>query len=172
MPKTGTLTKARIVKAVVESNGYTQQKAFETVEIMLELIKRSLENGEDVLISGFGKFCVKKKAERRGRNPATGEDMMMAPRKRVTFQWSGKLREKLNRKKATLKRLNSNSSGNNDLILDAHGRLGNPCDTVKEDHGGAARGSPKAVPSPNERPLLPHTPREVAVPDLEARTTL
>ena len=96
MPKNGTLTKARIVKAVVESNGYTQQKAFETVEIMLELIKRSLENGEDVLISGFGKFCVKKKAERRGRNPATGEDMMMAPRKVVTFQCSGKLREKLN----------------------------------------------------------------------------
>jgi integration host factor subunit alpha len=96
MPKTGTLIKARIVKAVVESNGYTQQKAFETVEIMLELIKRSLENGEDVLISGFGKFCVKKKAERRGRNPATGEDMMLAPRKRVTFQCSGKLKEKIN----------------------------------------------------------------------------
>jgi integration host factor subunit alpha len=96
MPKTGTLTKALIVKAVIESNGYTQQKAFETVEIMLELIKRSLENGEDVLISGFGKFCVKKKAERRGRNPATGEDMMMLPRKRVTFQCSGKLRERIN----------------------------------------------------------------------------
>jgi len=96
MPKNGTLIKARVVEAVVESNGYTQQKAFETVEIMLELIKRSLENGEDVLISGFGKFCVKKKAERRGRNPATGEDMMMAPRKVVTFQCSGKLREKIN----------------------------------------------------------------------------
>ena len=96
MPKTGTLTKALIVKAVIESNGYTQQKAFETVEIILELIKRSLENSEDVLISGFGKFCVKKKAERRGRNPATGEDMMMTPRKVVTFQNSRKLREKLN----------------------------------------------------------------------------
>ena len=96
MPKTGTLIKARIVEAVVESNGYTQQKAFETVEIMLELIKRSLENGEDVLISGFGKFCVKKKAERRGRNPATAEDMMMAPRKVVKFRCSGRLREKVN----------------------------------------------------------------------------
>ena len=96
MPKTGTLTKARIVEAVVETNGYTQQKAFETVEIMLELIKRSLENGEDVLISGFGKFCVKKKAERRGRNPATGEDMTLAPRKRVTFRSSRKLRDRIN----------------------------------------------------------------------------
>ncbi len=79
-------------------------KAFETVEIMLELIKRSLETGEDVLISGFGKFCVKKKRERRGRNPATGEDLMLAPRKVVTFQCSGKLREKLDRKKTTAKK--------------------------------------------------------------------
>ena len=70
MPKTGTLTKARIAEAVVETNGYTHQKAFETVEIMLEFIKRSLEAGEDVLISGFGKFCVKKKKRQRIRNPA------------------------------------------------------------------------------------------------------
>ncbi len=97
MPKTGTLTKAHIVDAVVETNGYTQKKAFETVEIMLELIKRSLESGDDVLISGFGKFCVKKKKKRRGRNPATGEDMMLAPRKRVTFRSSKKLREKVNK---------------------------------------------------------------------------
>jgi integration host factor subunit alpha len=92
----GTLTKARIVEAVVETNGYTQQKAHETIEILLELIKRSLESGDDVLISGFGKFCVKKKSKRRGRNPATGTDMMLRSRKVVTFQCSGKLREKIN----------------------------------------------------------------------------
>ena len=63
---------------------------------MFELIKRSLETGEDVLISNFGKFCVKEKGGRRGRNPATGQDMMMAPRKVVTFRSSGKLREKIN----------------------------------------------------------------------------
>jgi integration host factor subunit alpha len=96
MPNPGTLTKARIVEAVVETNGYTQKKAFETVEIMLELIKRSLETGEDVLISSFGKFCIKKKRERRGRNPSTGETMMMRPRKVVTFRSSGKLRGKIN----------------------------------------------------------------------------
>ena len=101
MPKTGTLTKARIVEAIVETNGYTQQKAHETIEILLELIKRSLESGDDVLISGFGKFCVNQKRERRGRNPATGKDMMLPPRKVVTFQSSGILREKLNRKKTT-----------------------------------------------------------------------
>ena len=96
MPKNGTLTKARIVEAVVETNGYTQKKAFETVEIMLEIIKRSLETGEDVLISGFSKFCVNKKKKRRGRNPATGENLMLAPRKVVTFRSSMKLRKKLN----------------------------------------------------------------------------
>jgi integration host factor subunit alpha len=96
MPKTGTLTKARIVEAVVETNGYTQQKAHETIEILLELIKRSLESGDDVLISGFGKFCVKQKGERRGRNPATGKKMILAPRRVVTFKCSGKLRDKIN----------------------------------------------------------------------------
>ncbi len=98
MPKTGTLTKARIVEAVKETNGYTQQKAFETVELLLELIKSTLGNGEDLLISGFGKFCVKKKKERRGRNPATGKDLMLAPRKRITFRSSRKLRDKINPK--------------------------------------------------------------------------
>jgi integration host factor subunit alpha len=96
MSKTGTLTKAHIINSVVETNGYTHRKSIETVEILLELIKRTLETGEDVMISNFGKFCVKKKRERRGRNPATGEEMMMAPRKTVTFRCSGKLREKIN----------------------------------------------------------------------------
>ena len=96
MPKSGSLTKARIVESVVETNGYTHKKAFETVEIMLELIKSTLESGEDVLISNFGKFCVKKKRERRGRNPSTGEALMLAPRKRVTFRSSRKLRDRIN----------------------------------------------------------------------------
>ena len=101
MPISGILTKARIVEAVVETNGYTQQKAHETIEILLELIKRSLESGEDVMISGFGKFCVKNKKKRRGRNPATGKDLIIAPRKVVKFEWSGKLKEKLNTKPVT-----------------------------------------------------------------------
>ena len=93
----GTLTKAHIVDAVAEANGFTRRKSVETVEILLELIKQSLESGNDVLISGFGKFCVKKK--RRGRNPATGKYMILASRRVVTFHCSGKLREKLNRKR-------------------------------------------------------------------------
>ena len=97
MPKSGTLTKAHIIDTVAESNGYKRTKSIETVETVLELIKRYLESGENVLISGFGKFCVKKKKKRRGRNPATGKDLIIAPRKVVTFRSSGKLREKLNR---------------------------------------------------------------------------
>jgi len=99
MPLSGTLIKAHIIDTVAEKNGFSRKKSIETVEILLELIKRTLETGEDVLISGFGKFCVKKKKKRRGRNPATGEDMMLAPRKRVTSRSSKKLREKVNGKK-------------------------------------------------------------------------
>jgi integration host factor subunit alpha len=96
MPYPGTLTKAHIVDAVAERNGFTRKYSIETVEILLELIKQSLASGDDVLISGFGKLCVKKKAERRGCNPSTGADMMLKPRKAVTFQCAGNLREKLN----------------------------------------------------------------------------
>ena len=96
MPKPGNLTKAHIVDAVAEANGFTRRKSVETVETLLELIKSTLESGENVLITGFGGFCVKQKAERRGRNPTTGKDLIIAPRKVVTFKWSGKLKEKLN----------------------------------------------------------------------------
>jgi integration host factor subunit alpha len=91
------LTKAQIVEAISEHTGFPKYKSSEMVEIILELLKKSLESGNDVLVSGFGKFCVKEKKERRGRNPATGEDMMMAPRRVVTFRWSRKLKGKINR---------------------------------------------------------------------------
>ena len=92
------LTKVQIIEKVMKRNGFTKKKSIETVEILLELIKRSLESGEDVLISGFGKFCVNEKKERKGRNPATGDSMMLAPRKVVTFMCSGKLRDRVNSK--------------------------------------------------------------------------
>jgi integration host factor subunit alpha len=91
-----TLTKANIIDAIAEANGFPRNKASETVETLLEIIKSTLVSGEDVLISNFGKFCVNQKNERRGWNPATGEDMMLAPRKVVTFKCSGKLRDKIN----------------------------------------------------------------------------
>jgi len=91
-----TLTKAHIVETLAKQNGYPKKQSVQMVETLLELIKRSLESGEDVLISGFGKFCVKEKKQRRGRNPSTGEDMTLGPRKVVTFTCSRKLRDKIN----------------------------------------------------------------------------
>ena len=93
---TMTLTKAQIVESVQNQIGLPKNRSLQTVETLLEIIKRTLASGEDVLLSGFGKFCVKEKKARRGRNPATGEDMILAPRKVVTFKCSGKLRDMIN----------------------------------------------------------------------------
>ena len=90
------LTKIQVVESIHNQIGFTQKRASDIVETLLEIIKNSLESGEDVLISGFGKFCVKEKKERKGRNPATGDAMMLAPRKIVTFKCSGKLRDRIN----------------------------------------------------------------------------
>ena len=90
------LTKNVIVEQVCNGLGFPKNKSVEITESLLELIKSSLASGDDVLVSGFGKFCVKDKKERKGRNPATGEDAILPARRVVTFKWSGKLREKVN----------------------------------------------------------------------------
>jgi integration host factor subunit alpha len=92
-----TLTKVHIVDAIAEQTGFSKNHSSKLVETILEIIKSTLESGEDVLFSGFGKFCVQEKNERKGRNPLTGEDLMLPPRKVVTFKCSGKLRDKINR---------------------------------------------------------------------------
>ena len=91
-----TLTKAQIVESIQNKIGFPRNKSYELLETFLEIIKSTLQSGEDVMISGFGKFCVKKKKERKGRNPATGDAMMLEPRKVVTFTCSGKLRDRIN----------------------------------------------------------------------------
>ncbi len=90
------LTKIQIVETVHNQLGFPKRKSVDVVERLLEILKRTMEEGEDVLISGFGKFCINEKKARRGRNPATGEDLMLSPRRVVTFKCSGKLREKIN----------------------------------------------------------------------------
>ncbi len=92
-----TLTKAHIIQDIADQNGYTKKQSMEVVERLLEIIKRDLASGEDVMISNFGKFCVKDKRERKGRNPTTGKSMMLRSRRVVTFKWSGRLRDKINR---------------------------------------------------------------------------
>ena len=88
------LTKIQIVESIQNQTGFPKNKSSEIVETLLEIIKRTLASGEDVLISGFGKFCVNEKKERKGRNPATGEAMMLAPRKVASC--SGILRSRIN----------------------------------------------------------------------------
>ena len=92
------LTKAAIVEKVYTEVGFPRNQSVEIVESLLEIIKSSLASGDDLLVSGFGKFTVRDKQERKGRNPATGEDLMLKPRRVVTFKWSGTLRDKVNGK--------------------------------------------------------------------------
>jgi integration host factor subunit alpha len=91
-----TLKKERIVDELLIETGLKRSEASRVTNSVLEIIKRTLESGEEVLISGFGKFCVKAKKARRGRNPQTGEDLMLRPRKVVNFQCSTVLKDKIN----------------------------------------------------------------------------
>ncbi len=90
-----TLTKNSIFEDVAML-GFTYKRAQEISETLLEIMKEKLQSGEDVLVSGFGKFCVKQKTQRRGRNPATGEDLILNERRVVTFRPSSILRDKIN----------------------------------------------------------------------------
>ena len=90
-----TLTKNQIVSNIYKI-GYNHRDSVLILESLLEIIKRTLESGENVLISGFGKFCVKEKKERKGRDPSTGKSMVLKARRVVTFKCSGKLRSKIN----------------------------------------------------------------------------
>ena len=91
-----TLTKANLIDNISEFTGFSKNRATRIVELTLEIMKKSLESSENVLISGFGKFSVNQKKARKGRNPATGADLMLPARKVVVFKCSGKLRDKIN----------------------------------------------------------------------------
>jgi len=92
-----TLTKANLVETVRDVYGFTRKDSHKLVGKLLGIIKDTLVNGEDVLISGFGKFCVKEKGNRRGTNPQTGEDLTLESKRVVTFRCSPVLRDKVNR---------------------------------------------------------------------------
>ena len=93
-----TFTKAEIINSISNKCGFSKNKATALTETILETIKSTLQSGEDVLISNFGKFCVNNKNERRGRNPQTGNDLTLGARIVVTFRCSGILRDKMNGK--------------------------------------------------------------------------
>ena len=91
------LTKANLVESVA-AGGVSRKDSAKIVETLLERIKSTLESGDEILISGFGKFCVREKKQRRGRNPATGEDLILDARKVVTFKCSPVLTDRINGK--------------------------------------------------------------------------
>ena len=90
------ITKAHLADSIHYQLDLPKTKSSDLIESILEAIKTTLASGEDVMITGFGKFYVKEKRKRRGRNPQTGEDLMLRSRRVVGFKCSGKLREKMN----------------------------------------------------------------------------
>jgi integration host factor subunit alpha len=92
-----TLTKADLKELIHKNHDIPRSESAEIIETLLEIIKRTLESGEDVMVSGFGKFCIKAKKERKGRNPATGDDLMLESRRVVLFRCSPVLRDKVNK---------------------------------------------------------------------------
>ena len=91
-----TYTKTTIIEKISEEINQPPSKAKDTIEHLLEIMKSTLASGEDVMISGFGKFQVNEKAPRKGRNPATGKEMMLGERRTVTFKCAGILRDRVN----------------------------------------------------------------------------
>jgi integration host factor subunit alpha len=91
-----TLTKAHIVENLFARNLFTKGESAQIIETLFELMKQALQDREDVMISGFGRFSVREKHQRRGRKPQSGEPMTLAPRKVVKFKCSSVLREKMN----------------------------------------------------------------------------
>jgi integration host factor subunit alpha len=92
------LTKSEIISKVSNEIGLTNKESIGAVDNIIEIIKSTLESGEDVLFSGFGKFSILEKNVRKGRNPATGNGMMLPARRVVNFKCSGKLRDRINGK--------------------------------------------------------------------------
>jgi integration host factor subunit alpha len=90
------LTKTIISEKIQNELNLSRTVTYDIMEEFLGIIKETIESGEDIMISGFGKFCVNKKQARKGRNPSTDEEMTLPARKVVTFKCSGKLRTQIN----------------------------------------------------------------------------
>ena len=93
-----TLVKKNLSNALFKQFDFTRRQSAQAVDALLEIIKQTLANDEEILITGFGRFYINKKRQRRGRNPKTGENLMLDPRRVVKFRATGVLRDKLNGK--------------------------------------------------------------------------
>jgi integration host factor subunit alpha len=91
------MTKADIVEKIYEKVGFSKKESAELVELVFDIVKRTLEQGDKIKIAGFGNFVVKQKADRRGRNPQTGEEITISARKILTFKPSQVLKASINK---------------------------------------------------------------------------
>lgn len=92
------MTKSDMVEKIYEKIGFSKKESAELVEMVFDIIKTTLETGEKIKIAGFGNFVVKEKADRRGRNPQTGEEIVISARKILTFKPSQVLKASINAK--------------------------------------------------------------------------
>ncbi len=90
------LTKTIIAEKIQDTLELSRTETYDVMEDFLEIMKKTIANGEDIMISGFGKFYVNEKSARKGRNPATDKEMTLPARRVVTFKCSGKLRDSIN----------------------------------------------------------------------------
>ena len=90
------MTKSDMVEKIYEKIGFSKKESAELVEMVFDIIKNTLETGEKIKIAGFGNFVVKEKADRRGRNPQTGQEISITARRVLTFKSSQVLRKALN----------------------------------------------------------------------------
>ena len=91
------MTKADIVERIYEKVGFSKKESAELVELVFDIIKTTLEDGDKIKIAGFGNFVVKEKADRRGRNPQTGDEIVISARKILTFKPSQVLKASINK---------------------------------------------------------------------------
>ncbi len=91
------MTKADIVEKIYEKVGFSKKESAELVEMVFDIIKGTLEKGDKIKLAGFGNFVVKEKADRRGRNPQTGDEIIISARKILTFKPSQVLKASLNK---------------------------------------------------------------------------
>ncbi|MDZ7697814.1 MAG: integration host factor subunit alpha [Deltaproteobacteria bacterium] len=91
-----TLTKSHIARTIQDRLSLPANPAYFFINSLLEIMKQTLESGEHIMLSGFGKFQVKDKKDRRGRNPQTGNHLILDARRVVTFKCSDVLKRKMN----------------------------------------------------------------------------
>jgi integration host factor subunit alpha len=94
------MTKADLVEKIFEKIGLSKKEAQDIIEILFDTMKQAFMEGESVKISGFGTFNVRKKMARRGRNPKTGEDLEISPRRVITFRASNQLKSSMDKQDA------------------------------------------------------------------------